>query len=123
MKRMSIFVFMNEEFNRLIQLEGIISSARLMYYYPERVHKDWYEEITISDEQYEEYERGYLELCFKLNQPNYYVPKNTGYENWDKIEHKAVIGLDFNRPCIYRMLNKYNRSKDEFNIFCKNLIK
>ena len=56
MKTMTIFVVMNEELGRLIQLEGVISSARLMYYYPERVNKDWHEEITISDEQYEEYE-------------------------------------------------------------------
>jgi hypothetical protein len=121
MKTMTIFVVMNEELGRLIQLEGVISSARLMYYYPERVNKDWHEEITISDEQYEEYEKEYLDLCFKLNKPNYYVPKNTGYKNWNTIDHKAVIGVDFNRPSIMKLLNKYSRSKDEFRMFCKNL--
>jgi len=85
-----------KESNRLVELSWKIVECKLTYYRPDLVHKDWKEEITRSDQQYDAYENEYRDLC-----------KTEGVEPYSC----EMVGFDLERASARVVMEKYRNKK------------
>lgn len=81
----------------------------MMYYYPERVHKDFHNELDISDSDYDNFELKYLKLCKELNQPNTLVHKH--YPEFSDISENGMLEIDFSRSSVQLVERKLTQPK------------
>jgi len=84
---------------------------KLFYYYPDLVHKDWWKELTVPDDIYDEVERNYIKYVFALKLQNFNVHKT--YYQWqdDEFQRHAMFEVDFTRPSVQLVCSKLGKPK------------
>lgn len=86
-----------------------ILKYKLAYYYPERVHLDWIEELTISDADYDSLEQRYFYLARILGKDPRHSQKD--YDGGGIKDQKLEFPFDL--PCGQLVLKKYSSSKKD----------
>jgi hypothetical protein len=74
-----------------IALSWDIIKHKLMYYRPDLVHSSWYEELSLSDAEYDA-----LEAEYKSQAKSYTT--NT-------------VGIDLDRPSVRLVISKYSKAR------------
>lgn len=88
-----------------IALSWWLIERKIMYYYPNRVNPRYHDKLSAPDSEYDKNERRYLKLCRELGLENTIC--HTGHQGYDDVPGEGMFEVDFNRPSVQLIMQKY----------------
>lgn len=91
------------------RLSWWLIERKVAYYKPEAVHSSWGDRYVATDEEYDQAERQYLELCRELGKENTLVHK--GYPGFEAVPGSGMMEIDESRPSVQLVLKKLGANR------------